>query len=106
MIRRPPRSTLFPYTTLFRSVIAVGKHGMTVIIEPPDVLPALRSDRPDGLISGVKGHLGEDLVVQAVGLAANQRQERRSLEPGRMLDRCQVADRRIGVEVGGHGGEA
>src|SRR3989441_12872091 len=25
MIRRPPRSTLFPYTTLFRSVAAVGK---------------------------------------------------------------------------------
>src|SRR3712207_6712483 len=24
MIRRPPRSTLFPYTTLFRSVIVVG----------------------------------------------------------------------------------
>src|SRR2546430_13130203 len=24
MIRRPPRSTLFPYTTLFRSVVAVG----------------------------------------------------------------------------------
>src|SRR2546427_7884440 len=24
MIRRPPRSTLFPYTTLFRSVNAVG----------------------------------------------------------------------------------
>src|SRR5689334_24741848 len=26
MIRRPPRSTLFPYTTLFRSV-AAGGHG-------------------------------------------------------------------------------
>src|SRR3712207_7533191 len=27
MIRRPPRSTLFPYTTLFRSVAAaVGEH--------------------------------------------------------------------------------
>src|SRR5688572_31018392 len=26
MIRRPPRSTLFPYTTLFRSV-AVDRHG-------------------------------------------------------------------------------
>src|SRR5438067_7028415 len=25
MIRRPPRSTLFPYTTLFRSVAAVGQ---------------------------------------------------------------------------------
>src|SRR5258708_23379309 len=24
MIRRPPRSTLFPYTTLFRSLIAIG----------------------------------------------------------------------------------
>src|SRR2546430_4565270 len=26
MIRRPPRSTLFPYTTLFRSRIVVDKH--------------------------------------------------------------------------------
>src|SRR3989449_8244912 len=25
MIRRPPRSTLFPYTTLFRSVVGVGE---------------------------------------------------------------------------------
>src|SRR2546430_8909277 len=27
MIRRPPRSTLFPYTTLFRSVLATGCGG-------------------------------------------------------------------------------
>src|SRR3712207_8500954 len=26
MIRRPPRSTLFPYTTLFRSAVAHGHH--------------------------------------------------------------------------------
>src|SRR2546429_2637774 len=26
MIRRPPRSTLFPYTTLFRSHIRHGRH--------------------------------------------------------------------------------
>src|SRR3712207_7144896 len=25
MIRRPPRSTLFPYTTLFRSVVSFGE---------------------------------------------------------------------------------
>src|SRR2546429_7073196 len=25
MIRRPPRSTLFPYTTLFRSVASIGR---------------------------------------------------------------------------------
>src|SRR5258705_1793730 len=33
MIRRPPRSTLFPYTTLFRSVQAVG--GLMSITGPP-----------------------------------------------------------------------
>src|SRR2546426_9438256 len=27
MIRRPPRSTLFPYTTLFRSDLIVGQRG-------------------------------------------------------------------------------
>src|SRR2546427_11999036 len=27
MIRRPPRSTLFPYTTLFRSACGRGPHG-------------------------------------------------------------------------------
>src|SRR2546422_1525308 len=30
MIRRPPRSTLFPYTTLFRSPGAGGGDGLTV----------------------------------------------------------------------------
>src|SRR2546430_10285921 len=28
MIRRPPRSTLFPYTTLFRSQVALGGPGV------------------------------------------------------------------------------
>src|SRR2546422_10237992 len=28
MIRRPPRSTLFPYTTLFRSLDQVVRHGV------------------------------------------------------------------------------
>ena len=34
MIRRPPRSTLFPYTTLFRSIA----FGMAKVINPTDVL--------------------------------------------------------------------
>src|SRR2546427_4038029 len=34
MIRRPPRSTLFPYTTLFRSVIATETDGAREVIEP------------------------------------------------------------------------
>src|SRR5260221_10895152 len=31
MIRRPPRSTLFPYTTLFRSTFEVLRHRLSAI---------------------------------------------------------------------------
>src|SRR5258708_24465232 len=34
MIRRPPRSTLFPYTTLFRSAAAAARHGGTGMGSP------------------------------------------------------------------------
>src|SRR5258708_15370231 len=33
MIRRPPRSTLFPYTTLFRSKGIVEAHGGSIFLE-------------------------------------------------------------------------
>src|SRR3712207_5343856 len=32
MIRRPPRSTLFPYTTLFRSVVLAGIVGVSLLV--------------------------------------------------------------------------
>src|SRR3712207_8160674 len=35
MIRRPPRSTLFPYTTLFRSFASMGSGGLTVTNTAP-----------------------------------------------------------------------
>src|SRR5260370_26439171 len=35
MIRRPPRSTLFPYTTLFRSMIAVNSSTSSSVISNP-----------------------------------------------------------------------
>src|SRR3712207_8550681 len=45
MIRRPPRSTLFPYTTLFRSArLADGDLGTKVQIEGHDELAALAED--------------------------------------------------------------
>src|SRR2546426_9706295 len=54
MIRRPPRSTLFPYTTLFRSVLRVevcdGRATVTVrelpALEPPAVITASEPHRP------------------------------------------------------------
>src|SRR5256885_12001847 len=36
MIRRPPRSTLFPYTTLFRSVSKGGIAGMPALLGYPE----------------------------------------------------------------------
>src|SRR5574339_821354 len=39
MIRRPPRSTLFPYTTLFRSRIARGKHSAQRDHQPGQIPP-------------------------------------------------------------------
>src|SRR3712207_5189595 len=44
MIRRPPRSTLFPYTTLFRSVLP---------FEDEDEVIARANDTPFGLAAGV-----------------------------------------------------
>src|SRR2546430_10410144 len=38
MIRRPPRSTLFPYTTLFRSHAAAALHVGVDFHEPADAL--------------------------------------------------------------------
>src|SRR2546425_8915518 len=41
MIRRPPRSTLFPYTTLFRSVQDIGcLHGLPVVGDHEELGPA------------------------------------------------------------------
>src|SRR2546422_7671224 len=37
MIRRPPRSTLFPYTTLFRSRFEVRRRERRLVVERVDV---------------------------------------------------------------------
>src|SRR3712207_8590687 len=54
MIRRPPRSTLFPYTTLFRSAGVCRNYDV----------PFILNDRPDlALESGADGvHVGQDDV--------------------------------------------
>src|SRR3712207_8025510 len=49
MIRRPPRSTLFPYTTLFRSLRRAGRLGARRL---GDRLPARRERRLRGVGHG------------------------------------------------------
>src|SRR5688572_31043088 len=51
MIRRPPRSTLFPYTTLFRSV-AIAKN-----IQPGDVLSIRNEGNGPGQIEAASGRV-------------------------------------------------
>src|SRR5262249_56426316 len=46
MIRRPPRSTLFPYTTLFRSNSSPGA-GRTSVRLPPRIAPGLYEARSE-----------------------------------------------------------
>src|SRR5258708_28856180 len=49
MIRRPPRSTLFPYTTLFRSCgYGDGRNRLVlaVVLLPPCPINYKRKDRP------------------------------------------------------------
>src|SRR5256885_9902714 len=50
MIRRPPRSTLFPYTTLFRSLDRVAAVGMDLLRAGRGV-PA----RQGGMVAGAAG---------------------------------------------------
>src|SRR6478735_11358234 len=44
MIRRPPRSTLFPYTTLFRSHVRIDELDKRLVEQDHDALGHLRSE--------------------------------------------------------------
>src|SRR2546426_7855876 len=44
MIRRPPRSTLFPYTTLFRSHRLDADAGFDLLPDDPSIVRALEPD--------------------------------------------------------------
>src|SRR5258708_30938391 len=46
MTRRPPRSTLFPYTTLFRSLSRAGARSIDEIVGHSEYLKASGADQP------------------------------------------------------------
>src|SRR2546422_2450846 len=65
MIRRPPRSTLFPYTTLFRSGVHQRARRRMIGAQPVgDVVPGLALVEP--LRAGREVHLDLFLEVQPV----------------------------------------
>src|SRR2546426_5050615 len=54
MIRRPPRSTLFPYTTLFRSVAGEAHDPLAPLLHGKQLVHV------DGLGLGAHGHRSEE----------------------------------------------
>src|SRR2546428_8087029 len=93
MIRRPPRSTLFPYTTLFRSS---GIAGLTcalecagrahVVLVTKDRLPESSSQYAQGGIARSEEHTSElqsrsDLVCRLLLEKKKRRYSRQSGDP-------------------------
>src|SRR3712207_8033736 len=78
MIRRPPRSTLFPYTTLFRSsdVLATAPEGVLVAVD--EVVPAVlvAAERVTGVEPQVAPRLDRLLRHVVVAVAAGPRVHR------------------------------
>src|SRR5260370_23884408 len=56
MIRRPPRSTLFPYTTLFRSVLHAAEQWRDRLIAEESAL-SIWLDRSEEHTSELQSHL-------------------------------------------------
>src|SRR3712207_8252715 len=71
MIRRPPRSTLFPYTTLFRSF--ARRVGLLVIDEAHCISDWGHDFRPDYMrVRDVLAALAADVAVLATTATANE----------------------------------
>src|SRR3712207_7425740 len=81
MIRRPPRSTLFPYTTLFRSP---GGRGHLLGDGPDAVAAGHAGDGEDGRDGGAHGRRSSSLDVgraraaRGRGRAGQERTDRKS----------------------------
>src|SRR3712207_7381379 len=67
MIRRPPRSTLFPYTTLFRSMPALAQHFTVIAVDQRGI--GLTDKPQDGYDSRT---LARDLVALMDALGHGQ----------------------------------
>src|SRR2546422_2314635 len=95
MIRRPPRSTLFPYTTLFRS------NGNPERMDLPDTLAAAAKGHGVRFALSTDSHQPGHLAFMryAVDLA-----RRAGLEAGGVLNTPPLDEVWRGVEKGGGGG--
>src|SRR3712207_8788590 len=100
MIRRPPRSTLFPYTTLFRSLSAPSVSGkILAIFFPVMAFVAMGFDHvvanmfflPAGIFAGVPDYGWGDTVVNwQIGRAQSELQSRQYLVCRLLLEKKKI----------------
>src|SRR5258708_26544372 len=96
MIRRPPRSTLFPYTTLFRSQRRRQLAGDRFGLQEEASFRLLPVLGPDGqTILDVRGLRRNDFIQEATRLARVARNIRKALLVAVQL--LQRADRQVQV---------
>src|SRR5260370_24750653 len=97
MIRRPPRSTLFPYTTLFRSFLRARLPGRQRLVD--DAVRAITGDRPDDeqtIVPGLGDQEREELGCREVGplqVFDDQDERRTAAFPGRAEEAVHVLHR-------------
>src|SRR2546422_8942882 len=84
MIRRPPRSTLFPYTTLFRSqTLTLRLDGRWDSQQPTRVSPlglpptgGTRTERGGGVMASLTSHFAGSLINEVRGYFSVERRDR------------------------------
>src|SRR2546426_6304747 len=81
MIRRPPRSTLFPYTTLFRSSLE------------DDLMRIFGSDRISGLMKRLGMEEGEPIEHRMVTRAIERAQKRSEEHTSELQSPCNLVCR-------------
>src|SRR2546425_6108290 len=100
MIRRPPRSTLFPYTTLFRSQRALQVAGLRHVDELGVILGGARTgeelEAAPGVARRVRQHVREDGPVHVVGAGAGEEHAAGGEQPHRAEVDLLVARERAG----------
>src|SRR5690349_24201304 len=80
MIRRPPRSTLFPYTTLFRSATEARKRELVARVAFRDVPGGIDAEHEEGHAAGTGPTQGREAMRDLLDVGAELRSEEHTSE--------------------------